>query len=215
MTGARGAPALRPAMRRRRMPLARLGLLVLVLCLVAACGVRSQERPEELSTRNVGPTLPTAPSPSGPAPAPGNAPSTVTEEVEIYFIRQDRLAPVPRRVPLDGGLSSRIDALVAGPTAVEQAGGLSSAMPPGTRIEARVVDNVAVAGLPDGFTALSGTEQVLALAQLVYTLTAGGTVSGLQLTDAGKPIDMAVDGGRVVPGPVTRANYATVSPAAA
>ncbi len=193
------------------VPMSTAAWLVITI-LVGGCGVRPQAQPEPLPTRvldNLGRPSP-APTASATSPAPTGA--QATEDVEVFFLRGSRLIAVRRQVPRGGPLDSRIQVLVAGPTSAESDDGVATAIPTDADFNVRVLSKTAVTDAPEELTALGGTEQVLALAQLVYTATAVDGITGVQLTDHGRPIEVPTGSGRLVAGPVDRQDYAGLAP---
>lgn len=180
----------------------RLVPLACVLAL-AGCGIDAQSSPTPVPISGL-----TAPTPAvSPTPT-----SAVVVPREVFFVRNNRLVAAERRLPIDSAPTSGINALLAGPTEAEAASGLTTALPAGVRLDVEVTGTVAVIRVPHEFEQLSGAEQVLALAQLVYTATASDGITGVQLTDGNHPIDVPTDAGRLAPGPVTRADYRELAP---
>ncbi len=100
--------------------------------------------------------------------------------VAVYFIRAsdggDTLQDVARRVrgrTVEARLRGALEALLAGPTPDERARGLTTAVPPGTRLRGvRIDDHVAVVDLTGEVAAGGGSASMLGrLWQIVYTAT--------------------------------------------
>jgi hypothetical protein len=183
-------------------------VITAAVIIMGGCGVRPQAEPEPLPTRLMRGI-------SGPTPAAspnGTGSATVTEEVDVFLLRGGRLVAVRRTVPLGGGVGPRLDALVAGPTPAESSDGITSAIPSTAHFAVRIIADVAVVRAPPELTELTGAQQVLALAQLVYTATAATGVTGWQLTDGAKSLDLPTDSGRLVSRPVMRADYTALAP---
>jgi hypothetical protein len=97
--------------------------------------------------------------------------TTLRTSVVVYFVRDGKMGAAGRVVPKTPAIgSAALDELVAGPTADEQAAGLSSALPAGT--------TVASLDVSDGLATvkLSKALDPLATAQVVFTLTHFPTV---------------------------------------
>jgi Sporulation and spore germination len=181
---------------------------VIALLVVSGCGVGPQQRPEPLSNTSANPTsIATA----RPTPPPSNSPTATTDAV-VFLVRGSRLVAVRRPVPLDAGPGSRLAALTAGPTPIEATAGLTSAIPRSIPIEVQVAGSTAMIRLPRELDDLTGTTQLLALAQLVYTATADAHITAVQLTNGTRPVDVPTGSGHLVRRPVTRADYATMAP---
>ncbi len=165
--------------------------------LLLGCGVSAQSQPVP---------LPTQPAPvHAPAPSAQNG-STVT----VYFVQFGRLAPVSRPAP-DSLPQTALRLLVDGPDTTEAASGLETALVP-QQLDA-VADergSLSVEAGPE-FTSIAGDNQLLAVAQLVWTATNHAPSSRVRIRVAGKPIEVPTDDGlsRL---PVGRADYTTVAP---
>lgn len=179
--------------------------LAVALCLLAvltACGVDPQPQPERIA-------VPTAPPGTVPPPA-----DDAGQEVVVYLVRGADLAPVTRATR-EVTPASAVTLLAAGPTREEVViRDLRTAVAP----QSIAVD----VGLPGGITAVSvtrefagitGGNQLLAVAQVVWTLTElPGTARVLFLLD-GRPLEVPTDDG-LSEGPVGRDQLLSVAPPA-
>lgn len=193
---------------------ARLAALVAVALTATACGVVAggsahpipdNEVPFHLLTKETPSTTTTA--------APANVPVTV------YFVSptQQSLVSAQRTVPLDNTLRTVLHALFAGPTTKEKSAGVRSSISPDVRLlRARPerpdgATGVVTLDLNQAFGDISGTQQVLAVAQIVYTTTAYlGTGYGVLFEIDGVATDVPTVTGAQVPGPVHRTTYASL-----
>lgn len=181
-----------------------VGPVVLALTLVAAgCGVSAEERARAV------------PPPGGAVPTPATrgptAPSGPEEEV-FYFIRDNRLVPVVRRVGATSPIDVHLRQLFAGPTAEERDQGLSSALSgavtvaaarqTGTRVEVDVREAQDETPLSDG---------VLAFGQIVQTLVARDDVDTVTFTSGGQPLGIPRADGSLSEQPLTAADYAALT----
>jgi hypothetical protein len=66
--------------------------------------------------------------------------------------------------------------------------------------------------VPKGFDHISVREQELAMAQLVFTITADTLASGVVLVQGSRELPVPDATGRLVEGPVTRLDYAAYQP---
>lgn len=126
-----------------------------------------------------------SPTPAATAAAPTRA-QTVT--VELWYVRDGRLAPTRRTRPATVATSRlALTELAAGPTPAEAATGLTTLLPAGGEVT-RIADGVAtVAPAPaDG----DAPTRRLREAQVVYTLTQFPTVKRVRLA-AGPPVGRA------------------------
>jgi hypothetical protein len=180
---------------------------------VSACGIAAQDAPQPLSSRDValaGATPSPTPTAAVTTPTP---PPAVTEQVDVYLVRGDRLADVQRTVTLSAVPAPAIAALLAGPTPEEAAAGVRTAIPAATpSLDVTVVAGVAVVTVPPTFAQLSGPDQILAVAELVYTLTGIEGVTGMQMTDGDQIVAVPTPHGQLSPGPVSRADFAALGP---
>jgi len=173
--------------------------------LVSACGIDVQDSPETIDRDDVpfGFYEPTTTSSSIPTGA-GDDPVPFV----VYFVAPDGLAFAIREAAEDPTASERLDALFDGPTATEVGVGLHTAIPPAaTRLTVRVRDGTALIDLQEPFAALRGTEQVEALAQIVFTVTEVDAVRRVQFLLDGAPVEVPRADGTVSSGPVTRTDY--------
>lgn len=168
-------------------------------CLVlAACGVRLQERPVPIEVDS--PARPTT-----AVPRPGEL------AVTIYLVRDERLEPVMRSSQ-DGSASAALAFLSEGPGADEVRSGLRTALLPQSLIPAAVDDSgVVTVAATRTFTTISGDSQLLATAQLVWTVTEYASIDQVRISVDGNVIDVPTDDG-LVSDPVGRDDYLSVAP---
>lgn len=169
---------------------------------VTGCGVQPQSQPAPLPGhhRLVG-------SAASPDPTTTfDAGSTV-----IFLVRGNRLAEVWRPATTTNGPGDLMAVLLRPVSRDEAAHGFRTAIPPTTHhLSVDFVSGVAMVPVPDSFNHLRSTERVLAVAQLVYTLSEEPGVRGLQLTDGVKAIDTPTGSGALVARPVTRSDFVQV-----
>jgi hypothetical protein len=172
-----------------------IGLLLAGLVL-AGCGVHPQGRLEPVET-----------TPSATSPPPVSPPGMA--RVQVYFLRDGRLDPVTRSVS-EATVPAALAVLVAGPTPAEAESGLRTAVTPQPL---RVVDlggaTVAI-GVTKDFTGVSGNNQLLAVAQVVWTATGAEGVERVRFVLDGEPIEVPTDRGLSWL-PVGRGAYRSVS----
>jgi len=164
-----------------------IGALVAGL-LVAGCGVATGGGPHAIASNRV-PYHLLAPAP--PTTTTTTVPSVFTVPVNVYFVSptgQD-LVPSQRLVAPSATLSTVLEALLAGPTALEEQKGLRSAFSGDVKlVKAHLTPTVATVDFNRTFGQISGTELVLAVAQVVYTVTGETNDSiGVQFEIAGQP----------------------------
>ncbi|MGY1708732.1 GerMN domain-containing protein [Geodermatophilus sp. SYSU D00758] len=179
-----------------------IAVLVLLVLAAAGCGVPAQQRPEPVE-------VPTPTRTSTGVPTVGGA------SVQLWFVRGARLEPVFRRsAPAD--LHAALDLLAAGPTPSEAADGLRTALAPQTlrpAEEGGLVDGVLTLSASRAFTDVAGGDQLLAVAQVVWTVTGFPRVEAVRVVVDGVPLEVPTDGGLTVE-PVDRGDYRSVGPPA-
>lgn len=181
----------------------RLRLLILLAGLalaLAGCGLQPESRPIPIAV----PTATTATAPDGERGGP--------REVTVYFVQNGRLVGVERDVD-DVSLANRLGLLLAGPLSTEASMGVTTSVPPQS-LRPVVVDTasgVAYVEATSAFTEVSGTNQLLAVAQVVWTITEEPRTDKVSITVDGRALEVPTDEGlsRV---PVTRDQYISVAP---
>lgn len=188
--------------------------VVLALCLLtSSCGLRVQEHP-------VGLGVAAATAPVAVTVRPG------TQPVRVYLVCDSRLASV-RRAAGRVTVSTALALLTAGPTRGEAAGGLGTSLAPQPLAVARVGavgqepgargaghghgSGTVVVSATRQFAALSGPDQLLAVAQVVWTLTGLPGVDSVRLTIEGERVEVPTDRG-LRRGLVDRDDYSSVAP---
>lgn len=178
--------------------------VALACVLVSGCGVRGQDGPEPLPSGVLPPGL-------GPsAAAPASAAPTVTVTVPVYLVEGGRLV----RHDVPAGRRTVEDALAALVAAGEAQGSRRSAVPPGTTVERlEVRDQVLSVQLSAAFQQVRGRDQLLAVAQLVWTATEFPPVREVDVLVDGRRVELPVEQGEVSSGPAERDDYRSVGPA--
>jgi hypothetical protein len=173
---------------------------LVIAALVAGCGVSAQDTAEP---------VPTAPQPTAQS---GSGDRYAGAQLTIFLVRGTRLAPAERRIstPTPG---AALEQLVEGPTRAEAASGVRTALAPEVvGVEGVLADGVATVSVTRGFTGISGGNQLLAVAQVVWTLTALPTVERVRFTVEGRPVEVPTDAG-LSGAPVDADDYRSVTPA--
>ncbi|MFG1813680.1 GerMN domain-containing protein [Kribbella sp. NPDC049174] len=176
------------------------GLIAAALVLVG-CGVPLQSEPAPIEPQAIPSRLQ---SPGVRTAVPTAARTTV----QVNFVRKDRLVSVAREVAGNDQLDGLIHALTAGPTAAEQADGITSALPPGIALTVVVVQGTTVglelSGETDG---RSATESVLAVGQIVLSVAALQSVDQVTFWRDGAPVEALLADGALTTAPLTAADY--------
>jgi len=209
--------------------------------LVAACGGDGPESAGPVPTVDVV-TEPAGPgdtggppgesTDSGPAPTEPAPPETEPAETfafEVWFARdagailgedgtEISLGPLLFSTSRTAEETPRVaraalEALLAGPSPAEQAAGVSTAIPDGTRLlDVTIEDGIAIVDLSSEYESGGGSlAMMLRLAQVVYTVTQFPTVAGVQFELDGQPVEVFSGEGIVLDHPVTREDYEDVT----
>jgi spore germination protein GerM len=207
--------------------LRRLSTISLLLAgVLVACGIPDNGHVSTIQSkdlRQLGDTLPstttsTIPAttivPSTTTPAVNTATTIATEDVTLYFISGGQLNPYPRSLAKPAAVAAVVEALQGGPPSGETGVGIRSAVP--TRQEALIkpaVDDsgVATIDLPPGFFELiPPDDQLLAIGQIVLTVTEVGGIGQVLFTESGQPLGVPRKGGGISDGttPLARRDYA-------
>ncbi|WP_406045858.1 GerMN domain-containing protein [Micromonospora sp. NBC_00898] len=177
--------------------------LLLVLALLAGCGVPTEDNPRAVQP------------PPGPFPTPATggstAPSGRVDEL-LYFVRDDRLVPIVRRVDTTPTLDGHLQHLLAGPTADERDKGLTSALPGAVTVAAaRQTGARADVDIREAGDETGRSDAVLALGQIVRTLAARDDIDTVAFTRHGQPLGVPRADGSLSVEPLTAADYAALT----
>ena len=135
--------------------------------------------------------------------------------IQVYLVQGNHLARLTRTVPPGAGLEPSFVGLATPITPAMAATGIRSALPlASSPLRGTIVDGVARIELPTGFERISVHEQALAMAQLVFTVTANSLATSVQLVQGSRPLPMPDPSGQLVARPVTRVDYAAYNPPA-
>lgn len=186
---------------RGRRPLLRAALAGLFLTLVVTgCGVGPQDRPEPVTTA--------ARTPTGT----GTDSRPTGTQLTVYFVRGAVLAPVERPTGA-ATTAAALEQLVSGPTRSEAATGIRTALPPEVvGVDDDLPEGLTTVSVTRGFTGLAGGDQLLAVAQVVWTLTELPRVTEVRFVVEDRPVEVPADGG-LTDQPVDRDDYRSVAPA--
>lgn len=191
----------RPSPARRTLAALSVGLLVVLA--IAGCSSSSGS-----DDANAAPTESTTPPPTPPSTAiAGISPGPLTGPtlVSPFLLHEGWIAKgAAQQVESIDGVNAALDALLAGPTEVDLAAGLGTAVPSNAEVRSLSVDNgVAIVDFTRPFETRDTQPQV---AQVVFTLTQVEGITAVQFL-----IDGETNGATGVK-PVTRANFARYTP---
>ncbi len=136
-----------------------------------------------------------------------------TSDAVIYLARGGRLLPTGRSLPPPLTLERLLRSLGRGPTSPEVTAGIRTALPiEDAQTDVTVQRGTATVDLPASFTNLSQPDQVLALAQIVYTLTGQPGIGQVQFMLDGTTADIPRADLSLTATPVTRDDYLALAP---
>lgn len=191
--------------RCRRVVLA----LLPVVALAAGCGIPPDDRASLAQPGSVPYDL----LGDSPAATATTQASSQTEKATLFLVQGERLAPVQRELPAPVSVESVLQALAAGPTTTEVQLGLRTALlAPGLMRSGGVSGGIATIDLGLPFTEIAGRDQIVALAQIVSTVTGLPGVGRARFTLDGQPVGILRGDGAVTTETVSRDDYATLAP---
>jgi len=186
-------------------------LVALTAVVLAACGIPTASSPSPIARSDVPYHL--LDPPTTTTTTPGGA-SAVGVPASIFLVAPSgHLVPAAREVAVPASLTQVVDALLAGPTATESAAGVQSFLSrTGVQVSLATTGGVATVDFTTDPIQVVGPDQILAIAQVVYSVTQEPGVTGVDFAIAGKAIEVPTAAGAQVPGPVARADYLTLAP---
>ncbi|MGH9040077.1 MAG: GerMN domain-containing protein [Acidimicrobiia bacterium] len=195
------------------LPLA-LALALALALMLSGCGVPTDGQPVALGEGVVPPDL----LGNDPVTTTTTVPAGSTARVRVYLlgggVGAERLVPVDRVVQAPATVERVMSQLTLEPTREEKARGLRNAVLPGTVINSVLIEsNIAIVDLAEGPISVGGVdEQILALAQMVYSATELREIGAVRFTVEGVRAGIPDASGVQSTAPVGRAAYATYAP---
>lgn len=169
--------------------------------ILTACAVPDQSQPDII----------TGSHPVGRPSAVSHPGSPAAVRISVYLVNSSNQLAAVTRPDSTAGLSTAINALLAGPTGQEQSAGLSSAIPVGTTLKSvRQSGSTADLDFSDALASVSGKEQLLAFAQIVVTADSLTQVDRVRISIAGQEVNAPEPNGTLAQGPVTKSDYASL-----
>lgn len=130
-------------------------------------------------------------------------------------MREDKIGVAHRTIPKTQQVgAAAMQELLKGPNAEEQAVGLTTAIPAGTKyLGLTIANQVATVNLSNEYESGGGSLSMAArLAQVVYTLTQFPSITQVSFLLDGKPVTTFGGEGLVLDHPVGRSNYEDLTP---
>lgn len=194
---------------RRRKALVTLAAAVTAF---VGCGVQDDAEPRALAPGEVPFNLLVT---STTTTAPPATPAVPKADVAVFLVDNEtgRLVQVERQVAAPASARQALRELLEGPTEAELARGLRSSVARSTRLLGieGPVDGVVTVDLSD-LSGIAGQGQRLALAQVVFTVTAAPDINRVLFKFEGRLSEVPDGQGESIGGPVGRSDFATFDP---
>lgn len=195
----------RPARRTHRRSALAMTVAVAVAAALGlgACGVPMEDDAVVIA----GPELPyDLEEPAGSTPSAAS-PSDGLSAI-VFLVRDDELVAVPRAVADPADLNGLLVELAAPLSPADTSSGIRRALNDASMVgEVSRTASVASVELDESFDELAPHEQVLALGQIVFTLTERDEVDRVQFNRDKVPLTIPTASGSLVDGPVSRYDY--------
>lgn len=192
----------------------------------ASCGVPRDTKDRPLAANEIAytpqpePTTTTTTTTTTPPVTTVNPPQTTTTvttttlfiafPLDVYWIDGSTIRPI-RRKEVEATLDRAIEALRAGPLFSDTANGLRSAIPSSDMIDSATVQSgTATINLAASFLTLPGTEQTLAIAQIVYTVTNLPGTGLVEFRLGDRPLSVPTADGQPSRGALSRDDYSSL-----
>jgi Sporulation and spore germination len=172
---------------------------LLAVLALAGCGVPVDDSPRALER----------PAPPYGSEAPAS-PRIGTVVERLYWVRDGKLVAVPRRVQEPRSPQQMVADLEVGPTAAEQQQGYTSALSTMTVMGTTVARKRASVEIGPPSSAGTRSDEQLAYAQIVCTLTGRAEVGTVSFTRDGQPLAVPQGEGALTTAPLTIADYANL-----
>ncbi|MEU8230462.1 GerMN domain-containing protein [Actinoplanes sp. NPDC048967] len=177
----------------------RLAVVMLATALLSSCGVSTQSEPHAVE-------LPRRPLTEPHSNAASEGPTGDVAEV-LCMVRDDRLVQTVRRLAAPPTAQEQIDHLLAGPTQAERERLMTTALA-GLSVEVRVGDDAtAQAEITEADEGSARTDETLAYAQIVCTLTSRADVASVFLSRDGDRLEVPRADGSLSRGPLYGSDY--------
>jgi len=142
------------------------------------------------------------------------APTGESEEVTIYLIgRDERLAPIKRRVSSPVTVGKVLQNLFTPPTTAEGVAGYRTAISPDTTLLSAEIENrIVTVNVSEVFALGQVDDQIRAYAQAVFTAVDVGGVTGVLFAVNGRRLEVPAGDGSTQSAPLGRGSYPEYTP---
>ncbi len=182
-------------------PQRRLAMLLSLALTAGACGISNQSSPVVINHASLPPVSSSTSIKRSPTSVP----------VTLYFVNANNLLIPVTHSSSYGGLTTSVQALLAGPNTQETEAGTTSAIPAGTKLLSIGFQGTVIElDFSSSLASVSGKEQVLAFAQIVATTTVSPGVTAAQIAIKGQSVNAPLPDGTLAEGPVNKADYAAL-----
>ncbi len=131
-----------------------------------------------------------------------------TRSMRLYLVRGSRVAVTTRRTVQAPSPAQVVEALILGPVGDEASRGLRTAIPPVTEVRAVSTEGGSITlDLTNEFTSVGSEQQILAIAQIVFSLTEIPDVTSVRLLVAGETVQLPREDGSLTSTPLRRDDY--------
>jgi len=179
----------------------RIAAVLLAGSLLGACGVPPQDDPHKID-------LPRQPLTNAHADAADAAATGEVAEV-LCLVRDNRLVQTVRRINAPPSVQQQAEHLVAGPTEAERNNGLTSALTGiSLRVEVPRGSFEAQVDIAEADEASARSDEMIAYAQIVCTLTSRGDVGSVVFTRANERLEVPRADGSLSQGSLSGSDYA-------
>ncbi len=182
-----------------------------VLLVLAGCSLPVDDEARPVDVSKLPPLLaapPVSSAPGGSTTSTTPGPGSSSTPYSVWFIAGEGLDRATRWLELASSYTDVLGELAAGPTAEEiEDHSWRSALTPETVLGVALSGGVATVDLDPGFSETVAIDQMLAIGQMVLTLTGYPGIGQLRLTIAGEPIQIPLPDGSQVERAVSREDF--------
>ncbi len=174
-------------------------VFVAAAIVLAGCGISPESEPTALEVESGQPLE---------FPTDTGSDESIDAEVSIYLVRDEQLRLATREADPGSAALAALEALMAGPTEDEAETGLGSSIPSSTALVGlTITDRQALVDVSDEFTTVGGAAEILAVGQIVLTLTQSGEVDAVTFAVEGVATVVPTSQGALTDQPVGADDY--------